>query len=71
MHLKKREVVRIDSMVLCGRLRLTNLITIFEELSKKDDEGNAIDVVYMNVKKAFDKALHAGCTGWIDSGRAS
>ncbi|XP_062910784.1 uncharacterized protein LOC134349811 [Mobula hypostoma] len=38
-----------------GRSCLTNLVEFFEEVPKKVDEGKAVDVVYMDVSKAFDK----------------
>ena len=37
---------------------LTNLIEFFEEVTKMIDEGKAVDVVYMDFSKAFDKVLH-------------
>ena len=38
-----------------GRSCLTNLIEFFEEVTKQVDEGKAVDVVYMDFSKAFDK----------------
>ena len=37
---------------------LTNLIEFFEEVTKMIDEGRAVDVVYMDFSKAFDKVPH-------------
>lgn len=41
-----------------GRSCLTNLIEFFEEVTKMIDEGKAVDVVYMDFSKAFDKVPH-------------
>ncbi|XP_069771574.1 uncharacterized protein, partial [Narcine bancroftii] len=40
-----------------GRSCLTNLIEFFERVTKKVDEGKAVDVVYLDFSKAFDKVL--------------
>ncbi|XP_059843914.1 P-selectin glycoprotein ligand 1 isoform X2 [Hypanus sabinus] len=37
---------------------LTNLLEFFEEVTRKVDEGKAVDVVYMDFSKAFDVVLH-------------
>ena len=41
-----------------GRSCLTNLIEFFEEVTKVIDKGRAVDVVYMDFSKAFDKIPH-------------
>jgi len=41
-----------------GRLCLTNLSELFKEVTKMIDEGKAMDVVYMDFSKAFDKFPH-------------
>ena len=41
-----------------GRSCLTNLIEFFEEVMEMIDEGRAVDVVYMDFNKAFDKVPH-------------
>ncbi|XP_069792574.1 uncharacterized protein, partial [Narcine bancroftii] len=41
-----------------GRSCLTNLIEFFEGVTKKVDEGKAVDVVYLDFSKAFDKVPH-------------
>ncbi|PLS49478.1 hypothetical protein CYV29_15670, partial [Carnobacterium maltaromaticum] len=41
-----------------GRSCLTNLIEFFEEVTKLIDEGRAVDVIYMDFSKAFDKVPH-------------
>ena len=37
---------------------LTNLVEFFEVVTKTIDEGRAVDVVYMDFSKAFDKVPH-------------
>eukprot|EP00061_Rhincodon_typus_P016653 g44980.t1 len=37
---------------------LTNLFEFFEEVTKVIDEGRAVDVVYVDFSKAFDKDPH-------------
>ncbi|WP_260439318.1 reverse transcriptase domain-containing protein, partial [Proteus mirabilis] len=41
-----------------GRSCLTNLIEFFEVVTKEVDEGKAVDVVYMDFSKVFDKVPH-------------
>ena len=41
-----------------GRSCLTNLAEFFEEVTKTIDKGRAVDVVYMDFSKAFDKVPH-------------
>ena len=43
---------------MSGKSCLTNLIEFFEGVTKKEDEGSAVDVVYMDFGKAFDKVSH-------------
>eukprot|EP00061_Rhincodon_typus_P004445 g22598.t1 len=38
-----------------GRLCLTNLLEFFEEVMSRVDQGEPMDVIYLNSKKAFDK----------------
>ena len=37
---------------------MENLIEFFEGVTKKVDEGSAVDLVYMDFSKAFDKVPH-------------
>ena len=37
-----------------GRSCLTNLLDFFEEITRKIDEGNSVDLVYLDFAKAFD-----------------
>eukprot|EP00061_Rhincodon_typus_P007384 g29032.t1 len=41
-----------------GRSYFTNLIEFFEDVMEIIDEGKAVDVVYMDFIKAFDKVPH-------------
>ncbi|XP_060710826.1 uncharacterized protein LOC132835701, partial [Hemiscyllium ocellatum] len=58
-HLGRNNVIR-DSQhgFVKGRSCLTNLIEFFEKVTKEVDEGKAVDVVYMDFSKAFDKVPH-------------
>ena len=41
-----------------GRSCLTNLLNILEEVTKFVDEGNPVDVLYLDFSKAFAKIPH-------------
>ncbi|XP_072335049.1 multiple inositol polyphosphate phosphatase 1b isoform X1 [Scyliorhinus torazame] len=58
-HLERHCLIR-DSQhgFVRGRSCLTSLIEFFEEVTKHVDEGKAVDVVYMDFSKAFDKVPH-------------
>ena len=43
---------------LKARSCLTNLLCFFEEITKWVDEGSPVDVIYLDVQKAFDKGPH-------------
>ena len=43
---------------LKARSCLTNLLCFFEEITKWVDDGSAVDVVYLDLQKAFDKVSH-------------
>ena len=57
-HLETQGLIK-DSQhgFVSGKSCLTNLIEFFEGVTKKVDEGSAVDVVYMD----FSKAPHGGC----------
>ena len=37
---------------------LTNLLEFFAEVTRKLDKGDAVDVIYLDFQKAFDKMPH-------------
>ena len=41
-----------------GRSCLTNLLEYLEELTRLVDQGHAVDIVYLDFAKAFDKVPH-------------
>ena len=42
-----------------GRLCLTNLISFYNWVTRLIDEGKAVDVVYLDISKAFDTVSHS------------
>ena len=42
-----------------GRSCLTNLLDFLEEVYQKLDEGKAVDIIYLDFAKAFDKVPHS------------
>eukprot|EP00061_Rhincodon_typus_P015044 g42500.t1 len=58
-HLEKHGLIRDNQHgFVQGGSCLSNLIEFFEELTKVIDESRAVDVVYMDFSKAFDKVPH-------------
>ena len=57
-HLNKYRLIR-DSQhgFRSGRSCLTNLLAFLEYITKQLDEGNSVDVIYLDFSKAFDKVL--------------
>ena len=43
---------------LKARSCLTKLLCFFEEITKWEDEGSPVDVIYLDFQKAFDKVPH-------------
>ena len=41
-----------------GRSYLTNLISFYDKMTRLVDEGEAVDVVYLDFSKAFDAIPH-------------
>ena len=37
---------------------LTNLLCFFEEITKWEDKGSPLDIIYLDFQKAFDKVPH-------------
>jgi ribonuclease P/MRP protein subunit RPP40 len=58
-HLEKHSLIR-DSQhgFTRGRSCLTNLLDFLEEVTRELDKGNAVDVIYLDFAKAFDKVPH-------------
>jgi hypothetical protein len=58
-HLEKHSLIR-DSQhgFTRGRSCLTNLLDFLEEVTKELDKGNAVDIIYLDFAKAFDKVPH-------------
>ena len=55
-HLEKHKLLRNSQHGFTGgRSCLTNLLEFFEEVTKELDEGNSVDLVYLDFCKAFDK----------------
>ncbi|XP_059829735.1 STARD3 N-terminal-like protein isoform X1 [Hypanus sabinus] len=48
-----------------GKSCLTNLLEFFEDVTRKLDKGNSVDVVYLDFQKAFDKVPHRRLVGKI------
>ncbi|KAK4819100.1 hypothetical protein QYF61_025359 [Mycteria americana] len=42
-----------------GRSSLTNLISFYDKVTRLVDEGKAVDVVYLDFSKAFDRVSHS------------
>jgi len=59
-HLEENRLIRDrqHGFVKGRGSRLTNLIEFFEEVTRIIDQGRAVDVVYMDFSKAFDKVPH-------------
>eukprot|EP00061_Rhincodon_typus_P004628 g23049.t1 len=58
-HLEANVLIRDKQHgFVLGRSCLTNLIKFSEDLTKMNDEGKSVDVVYMDFSKAFDNAPH-------------
>ena len=58
-HLDKQGLIKNSQHgFVPGRSCLTKLLESFEEVTREIDEGKAVDVVYMDFSKAFDKFPH-------------
>ena len=58
-HLNKNNLIRASQHgFMSGRSCLTNLLEYLEDLTKLVDQGHAVDIVYLDFAKAFDKVPH-------------
>ena len=59
-HLVLHQLIRASQHgFMLGRSTLTNLLAYLESLTALVDEGHAVDVLYLDFAKAFDKVPHA------------
>ncbi|GAB0179960.1 mitochondrial enolase superfamily member 1 [Grus japonensis] len=58
-HVQDNQVIRPSQHgFMKGRSCLTNLISSYDKVTRLVDEGKAVDVVYLDVSKAFDTVSH-------------
>ena len=58
-HLNKYNLIRTSQYgFIAGRSCLTNLLEYLEELTSLVDKGHAVDLVYLDFAKAFEKVSH-------------
>ena len=56
IHLERYKLIKPSQHGFTkGRSCLTNLLVFFEEVTKEIDEGNDVDLIYLDFAKAFDK----------------
>ena len=59
IHFSKYTLIRSSQHgFMAGRSCLTNLLEYLEELTRLVDQGHAVDIVYLDFAKAFDKVPH-------------
>ena len=73
-HLSTNNLIRPSQHgFMAGRSTVTNLLSYLETLTKLLDDGHAVDVLYLDFAKAFDKVPHsrllAKCRGLGLGGR--
>ncbi|GAB0207040.1 mitochondrial enolase superfamily member 1 [Grus japonensis] len=58
-HMKDKKVIRNSQHGFTKRKScLTNLINFYDEMTGLVDEGRAVDIVYLDIRKAFDTMSH-------------
>ena len=58
-HLTDHSLIRASQHgFMSGRSTVTNLLAYMETLTKLLDDGHAVDVLYLDFAKAFDKVDH-------------
>ena len=75
LHLSSLNLIRASQHgFMAGRSTLTNLLAYMDTLTKLIDDDQAVDVLYLDFAKAFDKVpqsrLLAKCKG-LGSGQGS
>ena len=59
-HLSRHSLIRPSQHIfMAGRSTVTNLLAYMETLTKLLDDGHAVDVLYLDFAKAFDKVPHS------------
>ncbi|GAB0183500.1 mitochondrial enolase superfamily member 1 [Grus japonensis] len=59
-HVQDNHVIRPSQHgFMKGRSYLTNLISFYDKMTCLVDEGKAVDVVYLDISKAFDTISHS------------
>ncbi|GAB0207944.1 mitochondrial enolase superfamily member 1 [Grus japonensis] len=59
-HIQDNQVIRPSQHgFMKGRSWLTNLISFYDKVTFLVDEGKAVDVVYLDISKAFDTVSHS------------
>jgi len=59
-HVKDNQGIRPrQHKFMKGRSCLTNLISLYDQVTHLVDEGKAVDVVYLDFSKAFDTIPHS------------
>ena len=59
LHLSQHSLIRSSQHgFMAQKSCLTNLLEYLEELSSLVDKGHAVDIVYLDFSKAFDKVPH-------------
>jgi len=59
-HVKDNQGIRPSHHgFMTGSSYLTNLISFYDQVTRLVDEGKAVDVVYLNFRKAFDTVPHS------------